>query len=471
MGFSTLGAAQAFRRLFRTDDSGTVQSTFDRAILCDADPAGRSLDEMLAANEVVAYQKNQTLTLGDIKVTDNLYVVIDSTENITFDEVLKEGQDATHVAIYGGRPEVPVLWFNALGESTTVDNDPYIISGTSDFHFRFEIESTPDENDLDFPVHSYGVSLFSAEISKIDPDGNEVWRYTAPVDDSIQFVELDPKGFLYIAQSGDHIVRKIDPFGEEVTSGNWPFEGHSNFLQAAAVDRKGNLYVGGNTDENENSLFKLDPDGNQVWLRGWEGGDNFSGDVISVGVRDGFLYAGTGQGGREAHKFDLDGNAIWTFDAGGDQVQNVVIDSDGNSYWSTAGNEVFKLDPDGNEVTTGSWRMTFADSVEGISLDQDDHIYIATDDTPEILKVDPEDGSTVWSTSLSDPTENINVDPDGFSYVGTWGGMYKIDPDGNEVTTGSWPATHDGEDWGRGGAACDPGRVESFGLNWNVEYI
>jgi outer membrane protein assembly factor BamB len=57
--------------------------------------------------------------------------------------------------------------------------------------------------------------------------------------------------------SFDDTVRKIDSDGNQV----WSFTGHTRDVYAVAVDSSGNVYSGSSDD----TVRKIDSDGNQVW--------------------------------------------------------------------------------------------------------------------------------------------------------------------------------------------------------------
>ena len=90
----------------------------------------------------------------------------------------------------------------------------------------------------------------ASRLTKIDGDGNVIFRVGEPGDGELQFnmpwgVVTDGKGYVYVADWRNDRIQKLDPDGNFVTSfgqsGN--SEGQFNRPSSVAVDSQGNMYV------------------------------------------------------------------------------------------------------------------------------------------------------------------------------------------------------------------------------------
>ena len=100
-------------------------------------------------------------------------------------------------------------------------------------------------------------------------------------------VAVDPAGNLYIADYGNHLIRKVDASGIITTiagdgtpayggDGGAPTAAHLNYPYAVALDSAGNLYI---ADRDNNVIRKLDVAGNISTVAGkYSAGAGFSGD-------------------------------------------------------------------------------------------------------------------------------------------------------------------------------------------------
>lgn len=195
-------------------------------------------------------------------------------------------------------------------------------------------------------------------VRKINPSGNEVWRFTGHTD-VVEAVASDLDGNVYSA-SHDKTVRKIDASGEEV----WSFNGHTDNVRSVAVDHNGYVYSG----SQDATLRKIDADGNEVW--------SFTGHthIIYCIALDqaGNIYSGSSDG--TFKKIDPEGNEVWTFFEGG-IVYDVAIGSDDHLYIGSSRQFLRKIDPDGNQV----WMSVMWPSpILGVVVDEDGYIYFST---------------------------------------------------------------------------------------------
>src|SRR5260370_1435919 len=102
-------------------------------------------------------------------------------------------------------------------------------------------------------------------------------------------VAVDASGNLYIADTSNHRIRKVDSFGAITTvagNGVQPFSGDSgaatraslNFPTGVAVDRGGNLFI---TDQSNHRIRKVSTAGVITTVAG-DGSNRFSGDNVAA---------------------------------------------------------------------------------------------------------------------------------------------------------------------------------------------
>ena len=192
-------------------------------------------------------------------------------------------------------------------------------------------------------------------------------------------VAVDGSGNLYIADSGNYRIRKVDSTGTITTvagTGQSGFDGDGGpAVQAqlrspagVAVDGSGNLYI---ADRDNHRIRKVDP----------------TGTITTV--------AGTGQSG-----FGGDGGPA--VQAQFARPTGVAVDGSGNLYIADSGNyRIRKVDPTGTITTVAGTRNTggnrgdggpatwaILDSPAGVAVDSMGNLYIADTLNHSIRKID-----------------------------------------------------------------------------------
>ena len=205
--------------------------------------------------------------------------------------------------------------------------------------------------------------------------------------DSPTGVAVDASGNLYIADSRNHRVRRVDPAGQITTvagTGSGGYSGDGGSATSAkldsptgvAVDASGNLYI---ADAGNHRVRRVDPAGQITTVAG-TGSRGYSGD------------------GGSAPSAELD----WPI--------GLALDASGNLYIADAGNHrVRRVDPAGQITTvagTGSRGYSgdggSAPSAEldwpiGLALDASGNLYIADFSTHRVRRVDP--GGTITTVA------------------------------------------------------------------------
>ncbi len=225
--------------------------------------------------------------------------------------------------------------------------------------------------------------------------------------------------------------------------------GHNDWACDVAVDSEDNIIVTGytkNGDGNTDYLtIKYDQDGNEIWDKSYDGGNNDEAHGVAVDSEDNIIVTGysniTGDYDYYTIKYDKDGNKIWseTYDDGNqdwamgvavDSHDNIIVTGDsrpsgGSSYltikydrngteiWnnSTGGNEAFGVavdsednvivtgyssngstdtnyytiiyDQDGNEIATATYDSGYDDQAMGVAVDSEANIIVTGYSTNE----------------------------------------------------------------------------------------
>lgn len=269
-------------------------------------------------------------------------------------------------------------------------------------------------------------------------------------------VAVDREGFLYVADSWNHLIRKIAPDGLVTTlAGLAEQPGSSDgsgtaarfrYPSGVAVDRAGLVYV---ADSGNHTIRKITPDGLVTTLAGLAG---------SFGTNDG--------AGGAAEFFNPSGAAV---------------DSAGNVYVADTSNHTIR------KVTPAGWVTTLAgtpavsgtnDSADGptgfshpkgVAVHSSGHVYVADQGNQTIRKITPQGTVTTLagaarqcgSTDGPAPAARFNypmgltVDAAANVYVADWGNhtLRRISPSG-EVTTLAGQVGRRGSADGTGAAAA-----------------
>lgn len=311
----------------------------------------------------------------------------------------------------------------------------------------------------------------------------------------IRQIALDAAGDLYLADTNNFVVRKIDTAGIISTIAGDPsapfgFLGEGGpataaqlgFLQGVAVDASGNLYVG----DGYSHVRKVDTAGiiNTIAGNGQTGstGDGGPGTAAALGsvltlqLNGGHLYIGSFAsvwsldlgtdtihllaGASGATGFGGDGGSAYS--AAVNQPEGLAFDSQGNLFLADAGNNRVReiasgaittvaggYIGDGHKGTDAS--LDFASLGNHITFDGSGNLYIADLSNHRIRKVSPKgvittvagngtsgysgDGGPATSAQLFGPS-SVAVDSTGNIFIADTGNgvIRKVDTSGNITT-------------------------------------
>ena len=191
-------------------------------------------------------------------------------------------------------------------------------------------------------------------------------------------IALDPSGTVFVADTGNHTIRKISPSGEVTTlAGEAGISGHSDglgiaahFFSPTAITRapNGDLFV---ADTANHLIRRITPDGLV---------SSFAGNAGTAGSSD---------GGPDVARFY--------------SPKALTIDNEGTLYLADSDNCLIrKISPEGN-VTTLAGQVRFSDNIDGIGTAASfyDPQGIVVDAAHNVYVADPSSG-TIRRIAASD---------------------------------------------------------------------
>jgi uncharacterized delta-60 repeat protein len=201
---------------------------------------------------------------------------------------------------------------------------------------------------------------------KYDTDGNRKWvkRYNGP--DSwgewANAIAVDKQSNVYVAGNSagydvdEYLTIKYDTNGNQKWVRRYHGPGDRGATASAmAVDGSGNVYVTGHlrvSSGSDYATIKYDADGNQKWVRRYNGPGNWADEANAVAVDTrgnvyvaGYSYGGASDSDYATIKYDADGNQKWVRryngpGNGSDEVFAMAVDGSGNvsvTGWSDGG--------------------------------------------------------------------------------------------------------------------------------------
>lgn len=322
---------------------------------------------------------------------------------------------------------------------------------------------TIDVTDVDESASSasYTVSTFAGSTQGF-LDG----QATAALFDNPTGVEVDASGNVYVADSGNRRIRKIDTNGNVTTiagsGGSVITDGQGSnasfsFPRALGINSSGIIFV-----SDENAIRAIDGTNNVTTLAGNGSTGFIDGQNLAARFRinKGIDVDGNGniiiadESNQRIRKIDLAGNV--TTIAGSSQGEadgngtaatfrnpaDIAVDTNGNIYVvDNSNNRIRKIDPNNNVTTFAGGTQGFADGQgtaarfnrpNGITIDSNGNLYITDTNNIAIRRIDPSGnvvtiagGNLIGVGSIDgagnvanfDLTQGIAVDANGVIYV------------------------------------------------------
>lgn len=293
------------------------------------------------------------------------------------------------------------------------------------------------------------ISLLRGTIGEIEPDWHRTWGGT---DNDYGYAITECNGYLYVLSKtwGHHgptglSLLKYDTNGNIIWEETWG--GSMNDQWCDFVSYNDYLYIVGANDgyggrSDDVLILRYDTDGNLIWQRTWDNGDDEYG--YSITEYGGFLYI-VGRSYQSYNeqdllllKYDTDGNQIWTtiwsgwntswgYNIVGNKgflyVLSRVVDYDQNEYDQA----LLKYDTNGNLIWVQICAQGyFADNINKRLLAYDGAIYITSSNLIQgyfellLIKYDL-NGNLLWSRAWSRCAYSSNV---GQSITGYNGYLY-----------------------------------------------
>jgi len=273
-----------------------------------------------------------------------------------------------------------------------------------------------DSQDNIIVVGDHGSSVSSEDwnVTKLDPNGNQIWSYNASlgVDDTAIGVAVDSQdNIIVVGQAGntdeDWNVTKLDSDGNQL----WSYEADSGGGDVAydvAVDSQDNIIVVGHVIGSDWNVTKLDSDGNQLWSYRANLGAVEIAYGVAVDSQDNIIVVGQAKASDDWNvtKLDSDGNQLWSYEAdlgGNDQARGVAVDSQDNiivvgDAKSSDDWNVTKLDSDGNQLWSYEADLGGNDQANSVAVDSQDNIIVVGQGGTDwnVTKLDS-NGNQLWS--------------------------------------------------------------------------
>ncbi len=392
---------------FNTTDVD-VNNTFTYSFCSGTDDANFTISgSTLQSNSVFDYETKSSYSIC-IRTKDDANASFD--ENMTI--------NITNVN------EAPIITSTPTTDVNESSPYSYILSG-----------SDIEKNELNWSVKSgtslpswLNLSLGSTTVSTLAGSGTSGFADGNPVTAMFKIPEgvvADNNGNIYLADRNNARIRKIDSSGNVTTFAG---SGTSGFADGSAttakfysptgiaIDGSGNIYV---ADTNNHRIRKIDSSGNVTTLAG-SGTDGFLNSTTSTNAQfssptgvavdsNGNVYVAD-NGNHKIRKIDSSGN-VTTFagsssgfaDGSGTNAkfnspQGVAIDGSGNVYVAdTLNNRIRKIDSSSNVTTFAGSTQGFTDGnganakfyyPKGVVIDNSGNIFVTDAWNNKIRKID-----------------------------------------------------------------------------------
>jgi outer membrane protein assembly factor BamB len=226
------------------------------------------------------------------------------------------------------------------------------------------IPSVPDPN-----VNCFGSGLFTIHPDTPGPPVTSKWKSLA----------------------GDYDrLGRSENYGPELGCVKWEFEVDGAISASVTIGPNDTVYV----PCEDGNLYKLDSNGVVLWS--YEANSPLVSSP-SIGP-DGTVYVGSKDG--KLYAVDVDGNLRWTHSTGGMVYSSPAVSADGNNiYVGSQEGRVYALGRDGSELwsfETAGFGVIDGSVFASPAIGTDGTVYIAGLYEPNLYALDPNNGSVKW---------------------------------------------------------------------------
>ncbi len=372
---------------------------------------------------------------------------------------------------------------------------------------------------------------------KYDAGGNELWVARSGI--SAVRLAVDSQGNVYVTGSLDtdpgtsvnldYATVKYDAQGNEVWVRRYNGPGNrDDNARGLAIDSSGNVYITGDSPgagtDIDYATIKYDAEGNQIWLRRYNGPGNRVDRASEIALNaagnvyvTGTSFVGSVTGSDYATiKYDAEGNEVWVAHYSGpnsalDTASSLAVDATGNVY-VTGGTErlrgeiirydyaTVKYDANGNQLWVARYGEPSFALANAIALDGSGNVYVTGGSGASFgisadfvtVKYDAQ-GDQLWAARYNGPGNNIDtaralaVDALGNVYVtgesaggfpGTMsdGATIKYDAEGNQLWVSRYNGPESRDDYTGALALDSTGNVYVTGFSYgapgtSIDYI
>lgn len=200
-------------------------------------------------------------------------------------------------------------------------------------------------------IYVAGPSWGQARTVKFASNGDEVWANVVEgFSGSPKDLVVAPNGSIYVAgvaseATKDPLLIRYNSYGDTIWHKHYDL-GAEEYINGVAVDDDGYLYLAGSTKADQDSarailVAKLDADGNLLWNKTFDYGQDDAGLCITLDQNNVFV---SGSSYNETSYvtslpllcYDKDGTLLWdTLLVSGASGRGIVSDGNGNLYIST----------------------------------------------------------------------------------------------------------------------------------------
>ena len=340
------------------------------------------------------------------------------------------------------------------GRAQKFASDSTFLAQISEFGAGVDQLGGPDALGIDSADSLYIADFDGSEtrIKKFASDGTYVSFTNTQLEKPAGFynpsgIAIDADGFIYVADTGNNRIQKLDQNGEYVLQWGGPGDGNGE-LQGpvgVSVGPDGSVYV---ADTQNHRIQKFDSDGNYISQFGSQGNGNGELDT-PYAVRfddEGNIYVVEYDPNNRIQKFDQNGNYISQFGSYGTGAgelygpSDMAFDSEGNIYVSEFYNQrIQKFSADGEYVSAWGYDGSTANGEfqgpSGIVIDGQDNVYVADSNNRRVQKF-TSDGLFLTKFGSYGLEDNQFIEAAGIA-LSDDNNLYVVDQIGGEDTGGA----------------------------------